>query len=50
MDEDPLAFMAKAQQEKKQAAEKKAKLEAQAEAAWKKTEDLEHNLFSKYMD
>ena len=36
--------------EKEQNAERKAQLEQEASAAWKRTDQLDHNLLSQYMD
>lgn len=48
--DDPLAFLQRAQQEKQTNAEKQAQMEMEAEAAFKGTEELAYNLFCPYMD
>ena len=47
---DPLAFLKRAEKEKKQIAERNAMREAEASAAWKKTSELQYNLQSQFMD
>ena len=49
-EDDPLDFLAKAQQEKANAAQRKAEMAANANAKWKKIEELDYNLISKFMD
>ena len=47
---DPLAFLQRAQQEKQSNAQKQAMMEQEASAVWKKTEELNYNLKSEFMD
>ena len=47
---DPLAFLQRAQAEKRQAATKKAMAQQQAAAEWKTKEQLAYNLNSEFMD
>ena len=49
-DNDPLAFLKAAQEEKQGNALKREMAEKEASAAWKKIEELNYNLISKYMD
>lgn len=47
---DPLAFLKRAEKEKKQIAERNAMRDAEASAAWKQTSELHYNLHSQFMD
>lgn len=48
--DDPLAFLQRAQQEKQTNAEKQAQMEQEAKAAFKQPEELNYNLICQYMD
>lgn len=50
VDNDPLAFLKAAQEEKQGNALKKAMAEQEASAAWKQIEELNYNLINKFMD
>jgi len=49
-DKDPLAFLKRAEKEKKQIAERNAARDAEASAAWKKSTELSYNLQSQFME
>lgn len=49
-DDDPLAFLQRAKYEKEQVAHKKAMMEAEIQANFKKPEELEYNLLCPYME
>lgn len=48
--DDPLAFLQRAKQEKASNAQRKAQMEQEASAAWKRSDQLTHNLKNQYMD
>jgi hypothetical protein len=48
--DDPLAFLQRAKQEKSNNANKKAMMEQEAAAAWKNKDEVSYNLLSKFMD